>query len=73
MTWLLWIGVPGAWRGLLQLPGCLDDGCDFFQGEETDLAFLALPTPLMSFSELPARSPRTLHDLLETGDLFLSY
>lgn len=37
------------------------------------MAFLALPTPLMSFSELAARFPRTLHDLLESGDLFLSY
>lgn len=66
-------GVPGAWTGLLQRPGGLDGGRDFFQGEEADLAFLTLPTLFTSFLELAARAPRTLHDLLESGDLFLSY
>lgn len=46
---------PGAWSGLLQLPGGLGGGCGFFQGEEPDLAFLALPMPPMSL-ELTARS-----------------
>lgn len=71
--WRLEVGAPRAWRGLLHLPGCLDGGRDFFKGKEADLAFPALPTPLVSFSELAARSPRTLCDLLESGDLFLSY
>lgn len=64
---------PRTWRGLLQLPRGLGGGCGFFQGEETDLAFLALPMAPISFSELTARSLRTLCDLLESGDLFLSY
>lgn len=34
------------------------------------MAFLALPAHHTSFLELAARSPRTLHDLLESGDLF---
>lgn len=67
------LGAPGDWRELLHLPGWCGHVCDSFHGEELDLVFLALPTSLAPFSDLAARSPRAPHDLLESGDLFLSY